>query len=89
MLENGILSWMPPRWAFSKMNIKQLVDNWYIGNKKESMPPLKFLELLHVQHLGTSRNKNLGQVKLRQMKYVMNQVEEYARTEGAYLTLTL
>ena len=81
---HGRLQVLPPRWMFPKMSIKQLVDNWYIGNKKESVPPLKLLEPLHVQHLGTDRNKNAGRVKLRQMKCVMDQVEIYARTEGIY-----
>ena len=81
---HGRLQVLPPKWTFPKMNIKLLVDNWYIGNKKECVPPLKLLEPLHVQHLGTSRNKNSGRVKLRQMKCVMNQIEEYAKTEGIY-----
>ena len=81
---HGRLQVLPPRWTFPKMNIKQLVDNWYIGNKKESIPPMKLLQPLHVQHLGTSRNKNAGRVKLRQMKCVMNQLESYAKTEGIY-----
>ena len=66
------------------MNIKQLVDNWYIGNKKESIRSQKLLQPLHVQYLGTPRNKNAGRVKLRQMKCVMNQVEAYTRIEGIY-----
>jgi hypothetical protein len=81
---NGRLQVLPPTWTFPKMNIKQLVDNWYIGNKKESVPPMKLLQPLHVQHLGTRGNKNAGRVKLRQMKCVMNQVESYAKTEGIY-----
>ena len=81
---HGRLQVLPPTWKFPKMTIKQLVDNWYVGNKKESVPPLKLLEPLHVQHLGTTRNKNAGRVKLRQMKCVMNQVESYAKMEGIY-----
>ena len=60
---HGCLQVLPPKWQFPKMTIKQLVDNWYIGNKKESIPPLKLLEPLHVQHLGTQANKNAGRVK--------------------------
>ena len=66
------------------MNIKQLVDNWYVGSKKHCVPPLKLLEPLHVQHLGTTQNKNQGRVKLRQMKMIMTKFEEYATTEGVY-----
>ena len=57
---HGHLQVLPPTWTFPKMNVKQLVDNWYVGNKKESVPPLKLLELLHVQHIGTVANKNAG-----------------------------
>ena len=81
---HGRLQVLPLKWQFPKMTIKQLVDNWYVGNKKESIPPLKLLEPLHVQHLGTQANKNAGRVKLRQMKCVMNQIEDYAKTEGIY-----
>ncbi len=66
------------------MNVKQLVDNWYVGSKKECIPPLKLLDPLHVQHLGTLRNKNQGRVKLRQMKLIMSKVEEFATTEGVH-----
>ena len=81
---NGRLQVLPPKWTFPTMNIKQLVDNWYVGSKKHCVPPLKLLEPLHVQHLGTTHNKNHGRVKLRQMKMIMTKFEEYATTEGVY-----
>ena len=81
---HGRLQVLPPKWTFPKMNIKQLVDNWYIGSKKDCVPPLKLLEPLHVQHLGTTKNKNQGRVKLRQMKLIMTKIEEYATIEGIY-----
>ena len=81
---HGRLQVLPPKWTFPKMNIKQLVDNWYIGSKKDCVPPLKLLEPLHVQHLGTTKNKNQGRVKLRQMKLIMTKIEDYATIEGIY-----
>ena len=81
---NGRLQVLPPKWTFPKMNVKQLVDNWYVGSKKHCVPPLKLLEPLHVQHLGTSKNKNQGRAKLRQMKLIMSKIEEYATIEGVY-----
>ena len=66
------------------MNVQQLLANWYVGNKKEGVPPLKLLEPLHVQHIRTPANKNAGRVKISQMKCVMNQIEAYARTENIY-----
>ena len=81
---HGRLQVLPQKWTFPKMNVKQLVDNWYVGNKKERIPPFKLLEPLHVQHIGTSANKNAGRVKIRQMKCVMSQIEDYAKTEEVY-----
>ena len=66
------------------MNVKQLVDNWYVGSKKHCVSPLKLLEPLYVQYLGTTMNKNQGRVKLRQMKLIMKKNEEYATIEGVY-----
>ena len=84
---NGRLQVLLPKWTFPKMNVKQLVDNWYVGSKKHCVPRLKLLEPLYVQHLGTRKNKNQGRAKLRQMKLIMSKIEEYATIEGVYLSL--
>ena len=81
---HGRLQVLPPTWTFPKMNVQQLVSNWYVGNKKEAIPPLKLLEPLHVQHISTPANRNAGRVKIRQMKCVMTQIEAYAKTENIY-----
>ena len=60
------------------------MNDWYVGNKKESVSPLKLVDPLHVQHIGTGVNKNAGQATLRQMKCVMNQVEACAKIEEVY-----
>ena len=56
----GHLQGLPPKWTFPKMTMKQLLENWFVGNKKESVPHLKLLVHLHVQHIGVQSNKNIG-----------------------------
>ena len=34
---HGRLQVLPPTWTFPKMNVQQLVSNWYVGNKKEKI----------------------------------------------------
>mmetsp|Transcript_15139 Transcript_15139/g.14612 ORF Transcript_15139/g.14612 Transcript_15139/m.14612 type:complete len:95 (+) Transcript_15139:150-434(+) len=75
---------LPVKWTFPKMNVNQLIDNWFVGNRKESMLLLKLLEPLYVQHLGTTSNTNTSRIKLRQMKYVMKLIEECAKSEEVY-----
>ena len=55
---------IPPTCTFPIITCKQLVDNWYVGNKIENIPPLELLSALHVENLGTPRNWNDGKVKL-------------------------
>ena len=79
---HGKLQVLPPCWEFPKMNIKQLIDNWYVGNLREQIPALVLLTHHDVAHLG--RSKSTGKVKLRQMRLVMSQIERYARMENCY-----
>ena len=52
-LHNGELQVLPPLWDFPKMTAKQLIDNWYVGDKKSGVPPYCYLTAKHVEHLGT------------------------------------
>ena len=79
---HGRLQVLPPTWTFPKMSAKQLIDNWYVGNKEDHIPPLALLSPKDVAHLGTTKCPNQGKVKLRQMKAVMMVIERYARIEG-------
>ena len=81
---HGKLQVLPPRWKFPKMNAKQLIDNWYVGNAREKVPPLALLSHNDVAHLGTEKCRNSGKVKIRQMRLVMNLIERYARIERCY-----
>ena len=66
------------------MTDKQLIDNWYVGDKKAGVPPFYYLTAKHVEHLGTQKNKGLGRMKLRQMKSVMKVVERLSREKGCF-----
>ena len=81
---SGRLQVLHVKWTFPKINVKQLINNWFAGNKKESVPPLKLLEPLRVHHLGTATNNNTGQIKLRQIKCVMKLIEDYVKSEEVY-----
>ena len=49
---NGGLQVLPPLWDIPKMNAKQLIDNWYVGDKKSGVSPFYYLTAKHVEHLG-------------------------------------
>jgi len=81
---HGKLQVLPPLWNFPKMNAKQLIDNWYVGNVREKIPPYALLSHHNVAHLGSVNTPNLGKTKLRQMRLVMTLIERYARIERCY-----
>ena len=60
------------------------MDNWYVGNSREHIPPLALLADHNVVHLGSSKTPNIGEVKLRQNRLVMNLIERYAHIEQRY-----
>ena len=79
---HGKLQVLPPRWQCPKMNTKRLMDNWYVGNAREKIPPIGLLTYHNVVHLVTVKNPNLGKVKLRQMCLAMSLIERYAKFEN-------
>ena len=74
-----------PTLTFPIITCKQLIDNWYLGNKRKNIPLLGFLSALHVTHLVTTVNQNAGKVKLRYMRCVMATLEKYSKKENSYL----
>ena len=42
------------------MTIKQLIDNWFIGNKRENIPPFAVLQLNNVAHIKLRRVQGQG-----------------------------
>ena len=86
VIHRGHLLVLSPTWTFPIMTCKQLIDNWYPGNKRENIPPLEVLISLHVAHLVTTGNKNAGKVKLIQMRCMMATLEKYSKKENSYLS---
>ena len=68
---HGCLQVLPPTSIFPRITCKQLIDNWYVGNKREKIQLLHLLITFDVEHLGTIGNRNSGKVKLIQMRCVM------------------
>ena len=56
-LNNGMLKVFPPLWEFPKMTLKKLIENWYVGNQREKVLTLAFLDAKYVCHIAT-RKKN-------------------------------
>ena len=71
-----------PTWTFPIITCKQLIDNWYVGNKREKIPLLELLSALHVAQLVTPGYRNAGKVNLIQMRSVMATLEKYVKKEN-------
>ena len=78
----GCFSLLPPTWTFPRITSKQMIDNWYVGNNREKIPPLEILSALHLAHLVTPENRNAGKLKLIQMRCVMSTLGKYAKEEN-------
>ena len=74
---HGRLQVVPVYWTFPNMTINQLIDNWFIGNERENIPPLVILKFNHVAHIKTVKSERSGKSKLRQMRSVMKVVKKY------------
>lgn len=76
---HGKLQCLPAHWKFPTMTCKQLFENWFIGNKRDNVPPFALLKHHHVDHI-----KN-GAATLRKMKSFMKVIECHARDEGCWI----
>ena len=79
---HGILQVLTTTWKLPIITRKQLIDNWYVGNKRENIQPLELLIPLHVAHLGTTVNRNYGKLKLIHMRCVMETLERHSKKEN-------
>ena len=61
---HGRLQVVPVSWKFPNMTIKQLIDNWFIGNEREKIPPFAVLHFNHVAHIKTAKSARSGKSKL-------------------------
>ena len=78
----GRFQLLPPTWTLTRMECKQLIDNCYVRNKRDNIPPLEFLSALHLAHLETPGNWISGKVNLIHMICVMATLEKYAKKEN-------
>jgi hypothetical protein len=81
---HGRLQVLPSYWVFPNMTIRQLLENWFVGNAELKIPPYALLCNNHVAHITTEKNKNTGKVKLRQMRLTMMKVKEHAIAEDCW-----
>ena len=81
---HGCLQVVPVYWKFLNMTIKHFIDNWFIGNEREKIPPLVVLQFNHITHIKTAKSERSGKSKLRQMRSVMKVVKKYAIQEGCW-----
>ena len=77
---------LPPTSTYLRTTCKKLIDNWYVGNKREKIPLLQILSALNVVYLGTPGNRNAGKLKLRQMRCLMPTLGKYEKKEIKYLS---
>ena len=81
---HGHLQVVPVYWTFPNMTIKQLVDNWFIGNEREKITPFAVLQFNNIAHIKTSKSARSRKSKLRQMRSVMKVVKKCAIQEGCW-----
>ena len=86
VFHHGRLQVLPPTWKLPIITCRQIIDNWYVGNKREKISQLGLLGALHVSHLRTSGNYNDGKVKMRHMRCVIASLEKYTYKENCYLS---
>ena len=53
---HGRLQVVPVYWKFPNMTIKQLIDNWFIENEREKIPPFAVLKFNHVVNIKTVKS---------------------------------
>ena len=64
-LQNGNLNPLPSTWEFSEgFTMINLMNMWFMGNRKENTPPLQYLTKPHGEHIKHGPN-NL--TKMRQV----------------------
>ena len=81
---SGRLQVLPVHWRFPKMTSKQLIENWFVGNKKDKIPPFALLNYQHVAHIATNKDKKAGKNQLRIMRSFMKVVQKYAKEEHCW-----
>ena len=76
---HGMLNPLPVDWKFASMTSLQLVHNWFIGNLRQNIPPLRTLKSKNVAYI---KGGNCTRLK---MKCFMSVVEDEARQKQVWV----
>ena len=76
---HGTLNPLPVSWKFASMTSLQLVHNWFIGDLKRNIPPLRTLNSKNVAYLKG------GNITRNKMKCFMRVVEAEARQKQVWV----
>ena len=47
---HGLLTPLPSDWEFSSITWSQLIENWFLGNQRDNLPPIIDLDSKLVKH---------------------------------------
>ena len=76
---HGKLNPLPSTWEFPKnTTLINMMNMWLLGNKKENVPPFKFLSSSNVKHLKASPST------LSKMKQVMLKIENIGKRKNLW-----
>jgi len=74
---HGKLNPLPANWKPTSMTCLQLIQNWFISNKRDNIPALCNLDSRMVEHLKMNKYRN-------SMKSFMSIVEKFAREKECW-----
>ena len=61
---HGRLQVVPVYWTFPNITIKQLIENWFIGDEREKILPFSVLQFNRIAHIKTAKSERSGKSKL-------------------------
>ena len=77
---HGLLTPLPSDWEFPSMTWSQLIENWFLGNQRDNLPPIIDLDSKLVKHC----NKGSGNRMRGNMVAFMRVVEMEAREKSCW-----
>ena len=77
---HGLLTPLPSDWEFPSMTWSQLIENWFLGNQRDNLPPIIDLDSKLVKHC----NKGSGNRMKGNMVAFMRVVEMEAREKSCW-----
>ena len=77
---HGILTPLPEDWEFPAMTWTQLVDNWFLGNERDNLPPIVDMDSKMLKHC----NKKCGNRMRNNMKLFMSAIKDEAERKACW-----